>query len=135
MTGTAGSSIERSPRSTPASSLRRARSRYTRLAVRGLVVAGFAGVAWLLSSSAAHASSTTLAGDGGGSVGLVTVLSGSNSDVSQVLLTPLLPTTAAHPVAGQERRAGRLLLDGAGLPVLQPVAAATSPIVAITGTG
>jgi len=147
MTGTAGSSIERSPRSAPASSLRRARSRYTRLAVRGLVVAGFAGVAWLLSSSAAHASSTTAAGDGGGSAGLVTVLSGSTGDASQQhqrsgavlttatgLLTHVLPTTTAHPVAGQERRAGRLLLDDAGLPVLQPVAAATSPIVAITGT-
>jgi hypothetical protein len=136
MTGTAGSSIERSPRSAPASSLRRARSRYTRLAVRGLVVAGFAGVAWLLSSSAAHASSTTAVGDGGGSAGLVTVLDGSNGDTNTVtgLLTHVLPTTTAHPVAGQERRAGRLLLDDAGLPVLQPVAAVTSPIVAITGT-
>jgi hypothetical protein len=136
MTGTAGSSIERSPRSAPASSLRRARSRYTRLAVRGLVVAGFAGVAWLLSSSAAHASSTTAAGDGGGSIGLVTMLSGSNGEATTAtgLLTHVLPTTTAHPVAGRERRAGRLLLDDAGLPVLQPVAAATSPIVAITGT-
>lgn len=48
----AESTSERSPRAASASS----RSRYTRFAVRGLVVAGLAGVAWLLSSSAAHAS-------------------------------------------------------------------------------
>jgi hypothetical protein len=86
-------------------------------------VAGFAGVAWLLSSSAAHASSTT-PGD------LATVLSGSASDSS--LLKHLLPTTTAQPVAGQERQG--LLRGGAELPVLQPVAAATSPLVTITST-
>jgi hypothetical protein len=46
------STSERSPRAASTSS----RSRYARLAVRGLVVAGLAGAAWLLSSSAAHAS-------------------------------------------------------------------------------
>jgi len=115
MTGTAGSSNERSPRSGPASSLRRAR--YTRLAVRGLVVAGFAGVAWLLSSSAAHASATT-----------PDVLATFPSQ----LFTHVLPTTTAQPVAGQERQ-GRLR-GGAELPVLQPVAAATSPFMTITST-
>ena len=147
MTGTAGSSIERSPRSTPASSLRRARSRYTRLAVRGLAIAGFAGVAWLLSSSAAHASSTTPAGDGGDPVGLVRVLTVTSGDASHEhqrpdavlttatgLLTHVLPTTTAHPAAGQERRAGRLQLNGSGLPVLQPVAAAAGSFVGVTST-
>jgi hypothetical protein len=119
MTGTVVSSNERSLRSTPASSLRRAR--YARLAVRGLVVAGFAGVAWLLSSSAAHASSTT-PGD------LTTVLGISASDSIQ--LTHLLPTTTAQPVAGQERQG--LRRDDAGLPVLQPVASAASPLTTIT---
>src|SRR6185312_2127578 len=76
-------------------------------------------VAWLLSSSAAHASSTT-PGD------LAAIL----GDSSQLQLTHVLPTTTAQPVAGQERQG--LLRGGAGLPVLQPVANATSPLVTIT---
>ncbi len=155
MTGTAGSSTERSPRSMSTSSLRHARSRYTRLAVRGLVVAGFAGVAWLLASSAAHASTTTQLGAGGGSelTSLVNVLGGDSSQDYQdyqgsgaVLttaagtLTHVLPTTTANSVAGQERAnttthaVDGLLFNGAGLPVLQPVDAATSPLAAITST-
>jgi hypothetical protein len=54
-----GSTIERSPRTTSVSAYAGSgglRSRYTTLAVRGLIVAGFAGAAWLMSSSAAHAS-------------------------------------------------------------------------------
>jgi hypothetical protein len=130
MTGTAGSTSERSPRSGPASSLRRAR--YTRLAVRGLVVAGFAGVAWLLSSSAAHAS--------GGAAPAGPDLAGSTLTRSTLasstgLLTHVLPTTAAQPVAGQGVHG--LLRGGAGLPVLQPVTHAVtqaSPLMAITST-
>jgi hypothetical protein len=54
-----GSMIERSPRTTSMSASAGCgslRSRCATLAVRGLIVAGFAGVAWLMSSSAAHAS-------------------------------------------------------------------------------
>jgi hypothetical protein len=155
MTGTVGSSTERSPRSMSTPSLRHARSRYTRLAVRGLVVVGFAGVAWLLASSAAHASTTTQLGSGDGSelTSLANVLGGDLSQEHQGsgavlttatgLLTQVLPTTTASSVAGPERStttthaggAGQgLLFHGAGLPVLQPVDAATSPLAAFTCT-
>jgi len=122
MTGTAGSTNERSPRSGPASSLRRAR--YTRLAVRGLVVAGFAGVAWLLSSSAAHASS--------GSVHSVRQHPDAVMSTATGLLSHALPMTTAQPVAGRD--VPGLLRGGARLPVLQPVTHATSPLNAITST-
>ena len=54
-----GSMIERSPRTTSSSVSAGSagpRSRYATLVVRGLIVAGFTGVVWLMSSSAAHAS-------------------------------------------------------------------------------
>lgn len=54
-----GSVIERSPRTSStctSAGFDSLRSRYAALAVRGLIVAGFAGAAWLMSSSAAHAS-------------------------------------------------------------------------------
>jgi hypothetical protein len=53
------SMIERSPRTTSMSAsadFGGLRSRCVTLAVRGLIVAGFAGAAWLMSSSVAHAS-------------------------------------------------------------------------------
>ncbi len=127
MTGTAGSTNERSPRSGPASSLRRAR--YTRLAVRGLVVAGFAGVAWLLWSSAAHASGDPASA--GPDLAGPTLASSAFAN-STGLLAHALPTTTAQSVAGQGVH--ELLRGGAGLPVLQPVTHATSPLVAITST-
>lgn len=131
MTGTAGSTNERSPRSGPASSRRRAR--YTRLAVRGLVVAGFAGVAWLLSSSAAHASGGP-ASTGHDVVG--PALARSTFANSTGLLTHVLPTTTAQSAAGQDVH--ERLRGGSGLPVLQPVTDAVthaaSPLAAITSS-
>jgi hypothetical protein len=126
------------------------RRRYTRLAVRGLVVAGFAGVAWLLSSSAAHASSTQPAA--GGLTSLVNVLGGAAGDgpassgavlpTATGLLTHALPATATA-VDGRERSIAMTRADGSragsgdkvdgavrGLfasPVLQPVDAVLSP--------
>src|SRR4051794_19367095 len=52
-----GSMVERSPRTMSTSAgFGGLRSICAGLAVRGLIVVGFAGVAWLLSASAAHAS-------------------------------------------------------------------------------
>jgi hypothetical protein len=125
----AESTSERSPRAASMSS----RSRYTRLAVRGLVVAGFAGTAWLLSSSAAHASQTTTASHVSqaspstgqaspstgrahfatdGVSGLVAVLGGDVShdhDVRAVVTAATdvlaygLPASTATDVGGEER--------------------------------
>ena len=118
----AESTSERSPR---ASSVPWLRSRYARLAVRGMVVAGFAGVAWLLSSSAAHASTS----EASPSPGLIPALV-AESNTGAVLNTAAVLTTATDivtrvipvPVAG--RAVERVLAS----PALQPVDAALKPL-------
>jgi hypothetical protein len=64
----------------------------TRVAMRGLIVAGFAGAAWLLSSSAAHASEGSITGTGS------TATPGAASLTS--LVAPLVETGGRAPAAG-----------------------------------
>src|SRR4051812_24204671 len=59
----AQSRSERNPRTASLPAVSRRRIGLRGYAVRGLIVAGFAGVAWLLSASAAHASSGSDASD------------------------------------------------------------------------
>jgi hypothetical protein len=106
----AESTSERSPRAASASS----RSRYTRFAVRGLVVAGLAGAAWLLSSSAAHASDSAArdavtgaaapsGADGGGLFGLLggalPEAAGGPGLLESPVLQPIFGTAAVDPVS------------------------------------
>jgi hypothetical protein len=81
---------ERSLRASSTTAGRRSlsRSRYARLAVRGFVIAGFAGAAWLLTSSAAHASS---AAHGADVPGLVNVLDGGVATAPSHLISGVLP--------------------------------------------
>ena len=104
------STFERSPRPPSMSGVR---SRGARFAVRGLVIAGFAGVAWLLSASVAHAADSEPAGAGfpGGVVtGLVGTLSGDASDNREHGGTKAVLTTAKYLVVTS---ATRLVADGA----------------------
>ncbi|GAA3238336.1 hypothetical protein ACFO1B_27310 [Dactylosporangium siamense] len=125
---------ERNPRTT-----RCARSA-ARIAVKGLVVAGFAGVAWLLSASAAHASDSS--GSDGFSSGvsliapvtnLVTGAGGSGLDLldlgavgnrhgasSHISGGHIGSTGASSGATKHESRSD--LLTGTVLTVLQPVA-------------
>jgi hypothetical protein len=123
----AESMSERSPRP---SSVPWLRSRYARLAVRGLVVAGFAGVAWLLSSSAAHASSTAHTSPSGHAswseatspAGLIPALvAESNTAAVLTTATDLVTRVVPVPVAGHAVE--RVLAS----PALQPVDAAPDP--------
>ncbi|WP_433054317.1 hypothetical protein [Dactylosporangium sp. CS-033363] len=119
---------------------RKAVSRCAKFAVRGLIVAGFAGVAWLLSASAAHASgadgsdrptllapvTNLLIGDGGARH------SGMSGDQPQVL-----QHRPARPQPGPDHRGG--LLTSTVLTVLSPVAKVAAPVTgtvtgAVTGT-
>jgi hypothetical protein len=137
----AESTSERSPRTASMSCRRDARSRFTRLALRGLVVAGFAGAAWLLSSSAAHASSP--AHHGGGSLtGLVDVLGGSDplqqgsATGGRTHLPPVSSgrrSTTTH-AAGPHRAGSGDLFGGAvrgilGSTVRQPADLVLSPVL------
>src|SRR5690349_10121709 len=113
------SMVERDERETSSPSYLRVG---VRLAVRGLVVAGFAGVAWLLSSSAAHA-----AGTGDHRVegsGLLSPVTGAVSTI----VTPATnlvahANTILDPVTGmtgtltETARPVTAVLDRAGVPV------------------
>ena len=97
----AQSRSERNPRTASLPAV----SRCARYAVRGLIVAGFAGVVWLLSASAAHASD------------------GQDAIEPQPGLAGLLDGGGIHHQRGD-------LLTGAVLTVLHPVATAASPVTA-----
>jgi hypothetical protein len=115
----AESTSERSPRRSSTSLLR---SRYARLAVRGLVVAGFAGVAWLLSSSAAAHASSSVTPVPPSSVGLIPALV-AESNTGAVLTTASDLVTRVIPVPVAGRAVERVLAS----PALQPVDAAPDP--------
>ncbi|MFC5005297.1 hypothetical protein ACFPIJ_46625 [Dactylosporangium cerinum] len=129
---------ERNPRTT-----RCARSA-ARIAVRGLVVAGFAGVAWLLSASAAHASDSS-GSDGFASgasliapvTNLVTGAGGSGLDLLDLgAVGSRHGASGGHigstgvPSGATKHESKRDLLTGTVLTVLQPV---TGTVLTTTG--
>ncbi|MER7281710.1 hypothetical protein ABT369_45470 [Dactylosporangium sp. NPDC000244] len=134
----AQSRSERNPRTASLPAV----SRCAKYAVRGLVVAGFAGVAWLLSASAAHASSGSIDSDQPTLLTPVTNLligdggarhTGMSGDQHQVL-----QHRPARPQPGPDHQQGDLLTSTV-LTVLSPVAQAAAPVTgtvtgAVTGT-
>ncbi|GAA2368339.1 hypothetical protein [Dactylosporangium salmoneum] len=108
----AQSRSERNPRTASLPAV----SRCARYAVRGLIVAGFAGVAWLLSASAAHASD------------------------QPELLSPVTSLLTGAGLSGQQNHQQHGdLVTGTVLAVLGPVAKAAPPVTAtvtgaVTGT-
>lgn len=132
------STVERSPRP-----LSRPYARAClRFAVRGFVVAGLAGAAWLLSSSSAHASDGE--SSSGPVTGLVSVLSGGPTGTDDRpeptaggLVTGILPVATKVPALVAGEHAGSAEADGdltrtvRGLvsPVLQPVTRTVAPVL------
>ncbi|MER7005269.1 hypothetical protein ABT297_19790 [Dactylosporangium sp. NPDC000555] len=122
----AQSRSERNPRtaSPPAA------SRCARYAVRGLVVAGFVGVAWLLSASAAHASNGSDASErqpapAGGLLAPVTgLLAGAGTDAGSHTADQhqALQHRPARPRPGLDHQRGDLLTSTV-FTLLSPVAA------------
>jgi hypothetical protein len=133
------STSERSPRvaSTP--------SRFARLAVRGLAVTGFAGVAWLLSCSAAHASSGAHVKPSGAAnsvTRLVTTL-GAGSSGNHVgavrttptnLLTSVLPASTATTKASERGTDGQRRTKGGDLLGVTVRGLWRSPVLRSAGT-
>jgi len=111
-------------------------------AVRGLIVAGFAGVGWLLSASAAHASSGSNVSDQPALLSPVTNLligdngarrTGMSGDQHRVL-----QHRPARPQPGPDHQRGDLLTSTV-FTMLSPVAKAAAPVTgtvtgAVTGT-
>jgi hypothetical protein len=131
----AQSRSERNPRTASLPAV----SRCARYAVRGLIVAGFAGVAWLLSASVAHASAGAVGSDA--SVRPPSQQSGLLSPVTSLLIGDggLLHTgTAGHqaaphragPQPGALSRPGNGgdLVTSAVFTVLSPVTTAAAPV-------
>jgi hypothetical protein len=73
---------------------------FARLAVRGLVVAGFAGVAWLLSSSVAHASPAASTVHGGNVVASLLGLPYSATETVQHVTGNVIGSTLVPRLAG-----------------------------------
>jgi hypothetical protein len=146
----AESTSERSPRTASMSCRRDIRyRRYTRLALRGLAIAGFAGAAWLLSSSVAHASAPAHHG-GAGPAGLAGLLGNPGGDPHQEGSGTVLTTATgalAHTLpasggrrstttraAGPHRAGSGDLVGGAvrgllGSPVHQPAGSVLAPVL------